>query len=588
MLRLNFYPVSPISPMTAYGRAGVGIMVLIVAGCGGKDADGTARDTAPASSSGDVVGGIPLVDITARAGLDVSLARAQDGRYFMPDSMTGGCALLDADGDGDLDIFLAHGRWVDGAPAPDGLGRLFLRGDDGRYGDVSHDSGVVAPYYGMGVAVGDVDADGDVDLYVSCYGTDRLLLNDGAGKFTDTTESAGLGQADWGTSCCFFDYDADGLLDLFVANYVDFPPDEESRDRRGDPEYPAPGNYQGQPDRLYRGVGDGTFHDVSREVGIAEAQGRGLGVAAGDWNGDGRVDIYVANDGEANHCWIQQADGRFQENAFAMGLAVSGSGRAEAGMGIAHGDVDGDGREDLVVTHLVQETHTYYRSGENGLFRDSTLASGLARPSINMTGFGAVLADVDLDGALELVLAHGRVLRGPEVSGASGATRWRSYAEPNAILRAEGGRFAGVSAGEFDRAVEASRGLALGDIDADGDLDVLVTNAGGTVRLYETRGAPAGGWLAVRAMDPSLGGRDVYGAKISLQVGDLTQSRIVQPAHGYLSSSEPAVRFGLGGPPPGDGARIEVNWPDGTRERFEGPWNTVLTAYYGKGDLLER
>ncbi len=573
----------PVPPRPARAAAvGGALVALLLAACGDA-ADQSPKDSEPPPRE-DGGAALRLVDVTAASGLDVSLDRAEDGRYFMPDSMTGGCALFDADGDGDLDIFLAHGRWRNGAPTEDGLGRLFLRSENGTYDDVSVQAGVVGPHFAMGVAVGDIEGDGDNDLYVSCLGADRLLVNQGDGRFVDGTIEAGLGASEWGASCCFVDYDADGALDLFVTNYLDFPVGEESRDRRGDAEYPAPGNYDGQADRLYRGNGDGTFEDLSRSAGLTAVTGRGLGVAPGDWNDDGRVDLYVANDGQANHCWIQTTAGRFEDRALAMGLAVSGAGRAEAGMGIARADIDGDGREDLVLTHLAQETHTFYRSVEGGRFRDATLAAGLARPSIDLTGFGVALADLDLDGALDLVLAHGRVLRGPVAEQASGPARWRPYAEPNMVLRASGDRFEPVASSDFGAPVETSRGLAIGDVDGDGDVDVLLTNASGSVRLYELEGPPAGTWLAVRALD---GLRDALGSEVELSANGRVQRRMIQPSQGYLSSSEAVARFGVGALPAGD-ATVVVRWPGGARESFMGPWNGLLVVRRGAGKELAR
>jgi hypothetical protein len=541
---------------------------LAFMGCGDRPAPTDAR---------------PLVlrDVSAQKGVRLALERAEPGRWFMPDSMAGGCALLDADGDGDLDAFLAHGLWRAGRPVDGGLGRLLLQTDDGRFRDGSAAAGVIGPHYGMGVAAGDVDNDGDLDLYVSCYGPDRLLTGRGDGTFEDASERAGVGCPAWGASVTFLDYDADGWLDVYVANYLAFEPDEESRDARGDPEFPSPGNYPGAPDTLLRNRGDGTFEDVSVASGVGGASGKGLGVAAGDFDGDGRVDIYVANDGEANHCWVQAADGRFEERALAMGLAFSGDGRAEAGMGIARGDVDGDGAEDLLLTHLVQQTHTLYCSSGAGRDADGTLRAGLAAPTVDATGFGAVLADLDLDGFLDAIFVHGRVLRGPIDAHASESARWKAYAERDLVLLGDGARFTPVSCGDFVEVVETGRGLALGDLDGDGDLDALTTTADGGVRLYENAGAPRGAWIAARAVLPEHGGRDAYGAVVTCEVAGLVQRRVVQPCHGYLSSGEPCVRFGLGD---ADAAAVlTVRWPDGMTESFDGEAGRVLTLRRGAG-----
>ncbi len=560
----------------------------------------------PVQSDAESPGQAPwtLRDVTAERGLAIDLSRTPAGRAFMPDSMTGGCALVDVDGDGDLDVFVAHGRWSEpDGPASDGLGRLWLQDEHGQFTDVSVSAGVVGPHYGMGVATGDVDNDGDVDIYVSCYGPDRLLRNRGDGTFEDASEDVScVRTAQWGASCTFTDLNADGWLDIVVANYVDYPPDFGGAGEGAQLEYPAPGNFDGVPDAFLINRGDGTFHDRSAALGIDSAS-RGLGVAAGDWNGDGLTDVYVANDGQANHCWIQTEDGRFKEGALSLGLALSGDGRAEAGMGVARGDVNGDGLEDLMLTHLVQETHTLYlakRRGNVASFSDRTLRAGIAAASVDMTGFGAALADLDLDGELDFIAVHGRVLRGPAAKDATEPPHWRHYAERDLVMLGEGERFRVVDAGDFDDRAETSRGLALGDVDGDGDLDVLVTTAAGRVHLFEASGAPRGAWIAVRALQPASGAlqpapgalqpapdalpssRDALGAEIRLNAGGVTRLRVLQTTHGYLSASEPLARFGLGAATAVES--VTVRWPDGQVETFDGgPVNRVQVVRRGEG-----
>ena len=567
-------------------RTGTACLALSLSACG-SDAEPTVR-------ADEEQGGQPswtLRDVTAARGLAIDLARAPEGRAFMPDSMTGGCALVDVDGDGDLDVFVAHGRWLEpdggvagkhGGPASDGLGRLWLQDEHGQFTDVSVRAGVVGPHYGMGVATGDVDNDGDVDLYVSCYGPDRLLRNRGDGTFEDASDDVACERtAQWGASCTFTDLNADGWLDIVVTNYVDYPPDFGGAGEGAQLEYAAPGNFDGTPDAFLINRGDGAFDDRSAALGI-DAASRGLGVAAGDWNGDGRIDVYVANDGQANHCWLQTEDGRFEDRALSLGLALSGDGRAEAGMGVARGDVNGDGLEDLMLTHLVQETHTLYlakRRGNVASFSDRTLRAGIAAASIDMTGFGAALADLDLDGELDFIAVHGRVLRGPSARDTTEPPHWRRYAERDLVMFGDGARFRVVEAGDFDDRSETSRGLALGDVDGDGDLDVLVTTAAGRVHLFEAQGAPRGAWIAVRALESS---RDALGAEIRLNAGGVTRLRVLQTTHGYLSASEPLARFGLGAVTAVES--VTVRWPDGQVETFDGgPVNRVQVVRRGDG-----
>ena len=524
-----------------------------------------------------------MIDVTRERGLDVDLTRTDGSTWFMPDSMTGGCALVDVDADGDLDLFLAHGVWSGNAPEAGGLGRLWIQTEGGTFEDQSAEAGVTGPHFGMGVAVGDATGDGLPDLYVTCFGPDQLLKNLGHGRF-EAREVDGERTRVWGASATFCDLDADGNLDVAVSNYVAYPPDFEASVRDAPSDYPAPSNFDGTLDALLFGRGDGTFDDRSAELGI-DARGRGLGVAAGDWNGDGLCDVYVANDGEANHCWIQTAEGRFEERALHLGLALSGTGSAEAGMGIGRGDVSGDGGEDLLLTHLVQETHTLYTSNRDGggiRYRDRTTRAGIAGPSIDMTGFGTVLTDLDLDGHLDIACVHGRVLAGPVDPDGNEPAHWRPYAERDMVLLGQGARFEQVPAGDFDARPETSRGLSVGDVDGDGDVELVVTTAAGALRLFESSGAPRGHWLAVRAIDA---GRDALGAEVRIRTGDRTQVRVVQTAHGYLSASEPVARFGLGDRREvGD---VHVQWVDRTVERFAvSAIDRTMVARRGEGEVV--
>ena len=543
-------------------RSLVVIVALLLPACFGCERSAPAPAAAPPPF---------FVDATEAWGVDVDLDRAAPGNYFMPDSMAGGVALFDADGDGDLDLYLVHGRWdvARRAPAADGVNRLLLQGDDGVFRVTPDAAGAADAGYGMGVAVGDADNDGDLDLYIANYGPDAFYRNRGDGTFENATADAGIGNDAWSASAGFFDTDGDGWLDVFVTNYLAHDPAREARDAAGRPDYASPSVSPGVPDVLYRNTGDGTFTDVTAAAGLA-TPGRGLGVIFDDLDGDGRIDIYVANDGDPNFAWISQADGTFVDRAALLGLAVNSYGRPEASMGIARGDVDGDGAEDLLLTHFVQETNTLYRRLGPGQFSDETLARGLAGPSLDRTGFGAAFFDLELDGDLDLFIANGRVFRRRSLAGARLSDHWNWYAEPNQLFVNRGGeRFAevAVGCGPACNDIEVSRGLVAGDLDRDGDVDLVVTNANGTVRLYRNETPRLGHWLAVRAIDPALR-RDAIGARIEVRLDRRVLLRTVTAARSYLSSADLTTHFGLGEAERVD--RILVRWPDGAIEHFDG------------------
>lgn len=362
----------------------------------------------------------------AGGGLEFRYDNGVSGRYFLPEITCGGAALLDYDGDGDLDAYFVQGGPLDSAAEKGAASdRLFRNDPAGGAGgprlhfvDVTADAQVMDTEYGCGVAAGDYDGDGHIDLYVANLGPNRLLRNWGDGSFEDVTAQAGAGDDRWSTSAAFTDFDGDGLLDLFVVNYVVFDPADKRRCRTaaGAPDYCDPKVYPGVPNRLLRNRGDGTFEDVSGASGIGARRGKSLGTVGADFDGDGRVDLYVANDGEPNELWLQKRSGRFEESALLAGSAVNGDGRPEASMGVVAEDHDGDGDLDLFLTHLTGETHTLYRNDGDGLFRDVTVRSGLAGPSVPYTGWGVAWTDYDNDGWLDLAMVNGAVRTLPELA----------------------------------------------------------------------------------------------------------------------------------------------------------------------------
>lgn len=479
----------------------------------------------------------------------------RDTAYYMPESMVAGVALLDYDGDGDLDVYV-----VDGAGRS---GRLFRRDGD-SFTDVTDGSGLAPLDYGVGVAVGDYDNDGRPDLYLSSVGPDALYRNVG-GRFEEVTAASGIENAAWGTSAAWLDFDRDGWLDLYVANYVAITEGVTCPDRAGAPEYCGPTAYPGVRDRLFRNLGDGRFRDVSAESGIGAKPGRGLGVASIDFNRDGWPDIYVANDGEPNFLWRNRGDGTFQESALRAGVAMNGAGQAEAGMGIAVGDVDGDRWPDIFVTHLAGESNTMYLNRGDGSFVDETAARGLHGPSLAYTGFGTAMADLDNDGDLDIVVANGRINRGPVVPGAP-AGFLRPYAEPNAVFVNDGsGHFTAPAPTVLTNRPGMSRGLAFGDLDDDGRIDLLILETGRELRRLESSGG-RGEWIGFSLTDPDVGDRHMPGAVLELYAGGGPRRLVVNPNVGYLSSNDPRIHAGLG-----ERGRVDsvlVTWPDGKVEAF--------------------
>ena len=556
-----------------------GLGVLVLSSCAGEPAAPTPSAETPPTE----VAAPPLFrDVAASAGLDFMHAIGASGEYYLPEIMGAGVALVDYDVDGDLDVYLLQGTRLDptGSDPPDAADdasstghRLFRNelSDTGRLGfiDVTIETGVGLVEYGMGVAVGDIDNDGDPDLYVTAFGRNVLYRNDGDGSFTDVTETAGVDDRRWSASASFLDYDRDGRLDLFVTNYVDFAilDNTECYGVEGKRDYCNPLSFSPVPDRLFRNVGDGTFTDVSATAGIQQAFGSGLGVVAADFNGDDWPDIYVANDGNANQLWQNNQDGTFTDVALLAGTAYNAGGEAEGGMGATAGDVDGDGDEDLFVSHLAEETNTLYVNGRDGLFRDETLRSGLSAASIGYTGFGAQWFDYDQDGWLDLFVANGAVSNVESLRDAP-----YPFQERNQLFRGRGdGRLDEVRGdpGSAIELVEVSRGAAFGDVDNDGDVDVVVSNNNGPVRLLLNEVGAAAGSLSVR-LEGVDSNRDGIGARVALlrAEGEPIWRRVHRDGS-YLSASDPRVVFGLGDGGEAAVSGVGVVWPDGRRERWD-------------------
>lgn len=563
---------------------------LVIGGCQQWTPDIEPAKEIPAVGSAAV-----FQEVEEGSGLTFRHDAGVTGSYPMPRIMGSGGALFDFDSDGDLDVLLIDGgSWLDDKTDPSSEfrtgSRLFRQDADGKFVDVTASTGLAQRAYGMGVAIGDMNNDGHLDVYFTNYGNDQLFQNKGDGSFVEITSSAGIANPNWATAACFFDYDLDGWLDLFVVNYLDYFPGSRCEDGQGRRDFCGPQSFPGTVAKLYRNLGSTSgrvqFSDVTVVSGIASRAGRGLGLLCRDFNADGRPDVMVANDMQENFLWIQQEHGKFQEQALVRGIARNRLGEVEANMGVISDDLDGDGRFDLFVTHLTGETNTLFRGDQQGSFVDTTAASGLGPPSFPYTGFGVAALDVECDGDLDLAIANGKVKRGNS-SAASGGDFWHDYAEPNQLYLNDGkGHFdlqTDLGGSLFSQRIEVSRGLMSGDIDKDGDVDLLVTNCGGPARLYYNSFPRLGNWLTVRVIDPDLN-RDAIGARIKVRTGDRTFLRELNPSSSYLSSNDFRVHFGLGKVPQYDS--IEVTWPaaGGGIERFPaGETNRHITLLKGNG-----
>ncbi|MAF66267.1 MAG: hypothetical protein CMJ84_11505 [Planctomycetes bacterium] len=512
------------------------------------------------------------------AGLAFESDARQAGRWLLPEIMGGGVALLDADGDDFLDVVLVR---------PRGDHALFL-GSGGSFTDASKTAGLGRADDGtaMGIAVGDLDNDGDPDVYITRHGPDQLFRNRGDGTFEEVSEAFGIDVPGWSCSAAFGDYDGDGFLDLFVTRYVDFDAERECRGWSGRRDYCGPKEFPPLADVLLRNEGGAGFRDVSAEAGIAGAPCAGLGVVWEDLDRDGRPDVYVANDAYPNQCWRNEGGGRFRDVAHELGLALNLNGRPEAGMGIAAEDFDGDGRSDLFITHLRAETNTLYRRLAAGRgFGDASGPSRLGAASMPFTGFGVCALDVELDGDLDLFVANGRVNWAEPPAGATPAEPWDGFAEANLCFVNDGaGRFSPDPghAAAFTSPAEISRGLARGDLDRDGDVDLVLANLRGGPGVFYNEAPRAGSWLSVRCRDATLK-RDAIGARVTVVLGEGSRpERTLTRAGSYLSSSEAAVHFGLGEQTAV--AAFEVTWPGGEREVFPGgPTDREVVLTRGSG-----
>ena len=578
-------------------------LLLLAAGCE-KKGDVPKNSTSQGSAtdkSGRTGSDQPpfFQDVTDLAGLDFQHAVGTPGKYHFPDIMVAGCGVIDYDRDGLLDLLLVDSGDLDtvfsGQRTNRGTrrNRLYRQHPAGKFTDVTGQVKLSALGYGCGVAIGDVNNDGYDDLYFCNFGEDRLFLNEQGSSFREVTRDANLRNSSWGSSATFFDFDGDGRLDLFVTNYVSYIA-ETNCANAGDPEdYCSPRVFEGTVDKLYRNLsaaGKIRFQDVTREMGIAEKKGPGLGVIARDFNGDGFPDLYVANDGHENFLWINDSGKGFSEEAGQRGCAMGLKGQAQAGMGIAAEDVDGNGVLDIVVTHLSGETNATYlgnlTADSNLFFVESASSRGVQRISRPMTGFGIGLPDLDNDGDVDMLTVNGRVTRRNRQPADD---FWSDYAERNQISLSRDGKFEEYfSDGDGYLAdVGVSRGLCLLDFDNDGRMDCLVTNTSGRARLYRNVYGSSLNWVGVRAVLPAEGGRVALGAEIELVTeGGPVRKKIVHSDGSYQSAGDTRVHFGIASAD--TILEIRVRWPDQKLEAFDTiEINTYQTLAKGSGRMLQ-
>jgi hypothetical protein len=543
--------------LRANTAVGLGILILINSGCHAE------KDRLP---SKDIVSSGALVFRSQE--LPFRYERGETGAAWPVETTGGGVGLLDYDGDGRLDLFFAQGGPLlenKDKALPPGCDVLLRNLGEGRFEDVSARAGLIPKGYGQGVTVADYDGDGDPDVYVTRYGRNTLWQNDRQhGQFKDVTDQAGVACGSWSLGAAFADYDGDGDVDLFVANYFAFDPARAPfwRDpATGAAEYGLPQDFPGLPDVLYRNEGNGTFHDVTAHAGIA-GSGRGMGVLAADFDRDGRIDWLVANDAQSNVLWRNRGDGTFEDVADRLGLAVNGQGLAEANMGIAFGDTDGNSMHDVLISHFFGEHHTLWRAygGPDGsvFYQDQTSEAGLAIDSRPLTGWGTVLADLDLDGYLDLMVTNGHIRRE--------RSQVYVYENPAILWRNKGnGAFANVTsgAGPYFQALHMGRGLAFGDLDGDGDGDLVVVHYHAASAVLWNESPRKGGYLIVKLQGRGAN-RDATGTRLIAHVGSRRFVRTVDGGGSYLSTSDPRVHFGLGETTQVD--RLEVHWASGKVE----------------------
>ena len=558
--------------------AGAWLAVLAASAAGAL-----ALDPARAHQSATPAAGLSIrfTDVTGPAGIRFRHHSGAFGKKYLPETMGAGCAFVDVDGDGWQDVFFVQSTSWPGRPAAKVFPALYRNNRNGTFTDITRAAGLAVEMYGLGVAAADFDNDGDADLFVSALGPSHLFRNDGRGRFEDVTAKAAVGDPGFSTSAVWFDYDRDGRLDLFVGRYVEWSIEKDlfcSLNGRTK-SYCTPESYKGQSPVLYRNKGDGTFENVTKKAGLHDPSSKMLGVALIDYDGDGLLDLFGANDTQPNRLYRNKGDGTFADVGVMAGVAFNEAGVARAAMGVDAADYDGSGRPSLVIGNFSNEMMALYSTEGNGLFIDEAPASTIGRASLLRLTFACFFVDVDLDGLLDIFAANGHV-----ADDISSVQPTITYAQPAHLFRNLGKKkFEDVStkAGAALTAPVVGRGAAYGDYDNDGDLDLLVTANNGPARLLRNDGG-TNHKLRVKLVGTSSN-RDGIGARVRLHLGGgQTLWRMVKTGSSYLSQSELPLTFGLGSAD--RVTRIEVKWPDGRKETLPGvEANMSLVVEEGKG-----
>jgi hypothetical protein len=528
-------------------------------------------------------GPIEFTDVSAPAGIHFKHNSGAFGKKYLPETLGTGCAFLDFDNDGWQDILIVNSTAWPERKTPRTVLALYHNNQDGTFTDVTAQAGLAVPMYGIGVAAADYDNDGNEDIYITCVGPNHLFRNLGNGKFTDVTSRAGVGDPSFSTSAVWFDYDNDGRLDLFVANYVDWSVETDqlcSLDGKNK-SYCTPQSYKGQSPTLYHNRGNGTFENVTQRAGLNDPTCKSLGVALLDYNNDGWLDLFVANDTEPNKLYKNNGNGSFTDEGVSAGVAFSEAGTARAGMGVDAGDYDGSGRPGIVVGNFTNESMALYSNDGSGLFTDEAPKSGIGKMSAQSLTFAVFFFDYDLDGLLDVFAANGHV--SDDISVVQPNVK---YAQAPHLFHNKGKKKFEEMTGKLGRALQRAivgRGAAYGDFDNDGDLDLLITSNNGPARLLRNENANQNDLVRVKTVGVRSN-RDGIGAKVTLKTAKAKLFNLVKTGSSYCSQSELPLVFGLGPPEEGRVLSLEIAWPSGAKDTITNfKPNESLTVQEGKG-----